>query len=326
MAALGFIEILDAKGAISERIQVDSWPLAIGRAYSNQVILGDPYVCPLHLTVAPDEQGRLIARDLQSVNGLRSGAEGARVDQLEIVSGTQFRIGRTLLRYCSVDHPLAPTALDGPSTSHALLAQPYLGAAAIALVLAALCIDGFLSSVERVKFIEVVGAPLVTIASMLVWAGSWGLASRIMVSHFHFNRHVTIACGAILGFILLGSVTEWVQFVVPSVQVGWFASLFGSGSILAALVYGHLGLASVLSRRSRLWAALMVSLAVVGMSAISDFAARSKFSTVMEYSGVLKPLDAAFLPAISIDDFFTRSEKLKTALDALAQKAKANQP
>lgn len=325
MAPLGFIEILDAKGGVTERIRIDSWPLAIGRAYTNHVILGDPYVCPLHLSISPDEQGRLIARDLASVNGLHAGASGPRVEQLEIHSGTQFRLGRTLLRYCSVDHPLAPTALDLPLRG-TRWAQPYVGAVALVIVLAVLCLDGFLSSVERVKFADVVGGPLVTVVSLLGWAGLWGLASRIMVSHFHFNQHVTIACAAVLGFILLSAGSDWCEFILPSIQVGWFAGLFGSAIILACLVYGHLGFASVLRRRSRLRAALLVSLAVLGINAISDYAARSKFSTVMEYNGTLKPLDATVVPAVSMDQFFAGSEKLKTALDSLAQKARAVQP
>jgi hypothetical protein len=46
----------------------------------------------------------------------------------------------------------------------------------------------------------------------------------------------------------------------------------------------------------------------------------------MEFSGILKPLDAAWLPAITIDEFIERSQKLKVELDTLAQKAKTARP
>ena len=51
MATLGYIEILDSKGVVVERTAVDSFPITIGRAYSNQVILSDPYVCPRSTSV-----------------------------------------------------------------------------------------------------------------------------------------------------------------------------------------------------------------------------------------------------------------------------------
>lgn len=325
MAPLGYIEILDGKGNVAERVPIESFPVRIGRAYTNEVIVSDPYVCPMHVEIAEDERGRLRASDLDSVNGLHQAGEEARVSKLELQSGSQFRIGRTWLRYCSVDHPIAPTAIDAsqriaPSTS------TYAAIAAGALVLSVLCLESFISSVERVKLVNVVGEPLVTVVTTLGWAGAWALASRIIVSRFHFSEHTTIAFGAILGFILLSTISEWLEFFFPAIPVLWVAGLFGSGLVLAALVYSHLGFASPLRRRSRILAALLISAAVVCMNAISDYAARSKFSTVMEYTGVLKPIDAALLPSISIDRFIADSQKLRSDLDSLAQKARAAQP
>ncbi len=322
MAPLGYIEILDAKGHVIERHGIEALPLNIGRAYTNQIILSDPYVCPMHLTIAPDEQGRLMARDLDSVNGLRDGGAQARVPTLELRSGTQFCIGRTLLRYCSIDHPLAPTALDR-NEKVSRLVSPYASIGVGLIVLAMFCLDSYLSSIERVKFVNIISDPLPMISIVLGWAGLWALASRIVVSSFHFPQHLTIAGAAIVANTSLRVLSEWLEFFFPAVAVLWSTALFGSGLIVAALVYGHLGFASPLRRRSRLWAALAISTAMVGMNAISDYAARGKFSTVMDYNGILKPVDASFVPAVSVEQFFETSQKLKTELDNLAHKAKA---
>ena len=325
MALVGYIEILDGKGNVIGRNAVESFPISIGRAYTNQVIVSDPHVCPMHLTIVPDEQGRLIARDLDSVNGLRDGSANARVATLEIHSGTQFRIGHTLLRYCSVDHPLAPTAVDRIEQV-SRLTSPYAAVAAGVFVLVILCVESFLSSVERVKAINIISEPLPIIATMLGWAGLWSLASRIIVSRFYFAPHLTIAAAALVATTVLGVLSEWLEFLLPAIPMLWLASLVGNGLVLAGLVYGHLGFASVLRTRSRLWAALAVSIAVVGMNTISYFAVRSKFTTVMEYTGVLKPIDAGLLPATSVDQFIAGSQKIKSELDGLALKARASQP
>ncbi|HEY2921351.1 MAG TPA: FHA domain-containing protein, partial [Candidatus Binatia bacterium] len=86
MAPLGYVEVLDAKGNVTERVPVDSFPVQVGRAYSNQVVINDPYVCPVHLAIERDEDDRLIARDLDSVNGLCSGVDSDRVPVLELHS------------------------------------------------------------------------------------------------------------------------------------------------------------------------------------------------------------------------------------------------
>ena len=322
MAALGYIEILDSKGGVVERIAVDGFPVTIGRAYSNQVILSDPFVCPLHLKIAQDEQGRVVASDLDSVNGFYPDSSNGRVTQSELQSGSQFRIGHTMLRYVSAEHPLAPTLVDR-AVKVSPLASPYAAAISAIVLVLLLCLDGYLSSVERVTVAQIISEPWVTVSMLATWAGMWALASRLVVSRFNFAQHVTIACLALLTISGLGEVAEWSEFFLPRIPMLWIAGVFGYGLVLAGLVYGHLGAASALRRRSRLWAAAAVSLVVVGTSAITDFAARSKFSTIMEYSGVVKPIDAAWVPATSVDEFFGSSEKLKSELDKLAKKAKA---
>jgi hypothetical protein len=325
MAPLGYIEILDPKGAASERIPIEAFPIRIGRAYTNQVILGDPYVCPAHVEIAPDERGRLIARDLDSINGLRAEPRDKPSATLEIQSGSQFRVGHTQLRYCGVDHPLTPTLVDRES-KRMWVNSPYIAAIFGAAVFLLLCLDAYLTTIERATVAAIVGEPLTTFAMLLIWAGLWALASRVIVSRFHFPQHVTIACGAIVGFFLLGFSAEWFEFLWPFIPVLWVAGLFGSAVVMAALVYGHLKFASTLQRRSRLWAALSVSTVIAGVSAISDYAGRSKFSNVMEFTGIVKPIDAAWLPTGTIDEFIERSRKLKQDLDGLAQKAKTVQP
>jgi len=326
VAPLGYVEILDVKGNVVERTPVESFPVNIGRAYTNHVIVTDPYVCPMHLTLTSDEQGRLLARDLNSVNGLRDGASGERVPSLEVRSGTLLRIGHTLLRYCSVDHPLEPTAVDRNDKGSRLVASPYGAAAAGALTLAVLCLESFLGSIERVTALNILSEPLAIVATMLGWAGLWALASRLMLGRFHFAPHALVVFTAFLVMSVLTIVAEWSEFFFPALPILLFAAVLSYGLVLAGLVYGHLSFASALRVRTRLWTALALSLAVVGMNGISYVAARGKFSNVMEFSGVLKPIDAALLPAISVDRFIDASQNLKRDLDRLAQKARTTQP
>jgi hypothetical protein len=206
------------------------------------------------------------------------------------------------------------------------LASPYVAVVAGAAIFLLLCLDAYLSTVDRATVAAIVTEPLTTFALLLVWSGLWALASRIIVSRFHFRQHVVVACGAIAGFFALGASSEWMEFFFPVLPIIWIAGLFGASVIVAAVVYGHLKFATLMRRPSRFWAALSVSAAMAGVSAISDFASKSKFSNVMEFTGILKPIDAALLPTVTIDQFIERSEKIKTDLEALAQKARATQP
>jgi hypothetical protein len=325
MAPLGYIEILDSKGKVTERFRVDGLPVTVGRAYTNQIILDDPLVSPEHLIIDKDEAGRLIARDLDSVNGLYDGTRGHRVTSLLLASETQFRIGHRALRYSAIDQPVAATVLDRAAVS-SQFALSCAGLAGGILVFSFLVLDVFLGSSERMTVAKTISDPLATLSYILVWAGLWALVSRVVLSRFNFAQHFILACAAILGSFAVNASAEWVEFLFPSTQALWFAAIAGSGLLLLVLVYGHLGFASAMGRRSRLSAALLVSAATIGLSLVTYYASRSEFSSAMDYSGVIKPLDAGFVPAISVEQFMRRSDKLKAELAVLTQKARSGQP
>lgn len=323
MAPLGFIEILDSKGGVAERIPVTAFPVRIGRAYANDVILDDPYVCPAHLAIAPDAEGRLIARDLNSLNGLRRDASGARIAALELRSGSSFRIGHTQLRYCSVDHTPPATRPDRAASERRTGYAAAISAASIFLLL---CAEAYLGSVERITAAALFAEPLATIATVLVWAGLWALGSRVLVGQLHFARHLMIACSAVAAFFVLNFAAEWLEFLIPAVPAMWAAGIFAAAIIVAALIYAHLEFASAMQHSSRAWAALSISAALAGVSLVSEFASRSKFSNVMEFTSVVKPLDAALLPAIGVEEFIAGTATLKHDLQTLAAKARVGQP
>jgi hypothetical protein len=324
MAPLGYIEVLDPKGRVTERHAVGSFPITIGRAYTNHIILDDPFVGAEHVTITRSEEGALIADDLGSVNGLRDGAHGSRVARLSLQSGTVFRVGHTLLRYSAVDQPVQ-AALEDRASILAPFAAPYAALAIGFGVLAFLALSAFLESYERVTAVQILSEPLVTLSFIVVWAGFWSLASRIVLSRFYFAQHFTLACAAIFGSLALNTAASWIEFFFPPTEAFWFSSIFGSGLLLVALIYGHLGFASTVRSRYRLAAALSVSVVVVGLGVLVEYAGRGKFSTEMEYSGIVKPVDANWLPANSIDQFMRGTKELKKDLDILADKARAGQ-
>lgn len=325
MAPLGYIEVLDAKGRVSERFAVAAWPVTIGRAYTNLIILDDPFVSPEHLSIAQDESGRIYASDLSSVNGLRDAPGGKRVTSLPLASGALFQIGRTVLRYCEIAEPVAATAMDLARGGQRLPSW-LTGLVSLLVMLLALMLDSYFDSYERLNFARSLSESLVVMSVLFTWAGLWSLVSRVVVSRFHYAEHFALACGAMLVSFACNIIAEWLEFLLPSVPALWAASVFGSGAILAGLVYAHLGWASPMLRYSRLWAGLGVSVAVIGAGVIADYAGRDTFTTAMEYSAVIKAIDSRWLPAVSIDKFIADSEKIKKELDALAQKAKPALP
>ena len=195
MATLGYLEVLDHKGRVSQRFPVQSLPLTLGRAYTNQVILDDPFVCPEHLTIDYDENGRLRARDVGTVNGLREIAGGRPLPSLILASGSEFQIGHTRLRYCETSHSVVPAEVDRPGMMR-WLTSPAVGVASGFVLLGVLLVSSFFGSYERLNIARSLSEALMTFSMVLVWAGVWALVSRIVLNRFHYGQHFVLACAA----------------------------------------------------------------------------------------------------------------------------------
>ena len=103
-----WIEVLSRHRSVLSRHRFDGQSIAIGRAYSNDVVLDDPHVAASHVRIERGEDGNLTAFDLGSANGMFAAHGGARVNRLALDDDSVFRIGHSLLRVRMAGHAVAP--------------------------------------------------------------------------------------------------------------------------------------------------------------------------------------------------------------------------
>ena len=51
MGPLGLLEALDRDGMVRQAWRIERWPVTIGRALDNDVVLTEPHVAPHHATI-----------------------------------------------------------------------------------------------------------------------------------------------------------------------------------------------------------------------------------------------------------------------------------
>src|SRR5213079_2538659 len=91
-----FVELFDRRGRLLARHRIERWPVTIGRAYSNDIIVDDPYVCPNHLRLVRNGDEGIVAEDLGSVNGVRSEPNGTPDARVALGTDGLLRIGNTV--------------------------------------------------------------------------------------------------------------------------------------------------------------------------------------------------------------------------------------
>lgn len=317
MGRIVFVEVLDRRGRVLERTKLDAFPATIGRAYSNDVILGDRYASPTHLVVREVDDGRLLLEDTGSVNGV-FGQDGERVESMTLESEARLRLGETVIRLVTPDHLVAPADVL-PRAGRGFLSLLKNPLVAVAIPWAALGVftaDIYLDTYYDVSGSTVLGPALLGMVGLSLWAGVWAFANRVLAHRFDFSRHLAVACLVSMGSVLLWPLSDYADFFFSSATLAAGIAYVTQASLIGLLLYSHLSIIPTSTRSRRRGWALGVTVVAVGITAFFGFAEQEDFSSNVDIRVPLKSLGADWAPAVTTEDFLARSRRTKVWVDA----------
>lgn len=193
-ARLAQVELLDADGRVQQAWDVTAWPVTLGRALDNPIVLHDPHVAAHHARLDVDADGRVTLEALASRNG-------ARIDQgagpLALAAGA-----RAVLAPLATWH-LGASRLRVRRASDALPAELPLSVAdapparwmTLALLAAMLAWAGgtlWLESNADGTWEDYLPGLLALLGALALWSALWGVATKIFTRHFVLLPHLGI--------------------------------------------------------------------------------------------------------------------------------------
>ena len=277
MSSLAVVEIIDAHERVIARERITLTPekrtFTIGRGMQADVIVSDVHLAALHASIEITPEGKILATDLGTVNGLTHGgkhyaqnavhgAANGIAQALEITDGW-LTLGRTKLRVRTAHEVLPPEKPD-----HTRSAPPLRDPAWIAGI-------GALAGGLQLAYSAWLGAPrdlATTIATTLIsgalaagaWVAVWALLSRVMQGDWRWLRHAAIFLGVAAVYVAIDSVLELVWFIAALPQWSTRAAWMGAFALGVAL-YLHLIHSSSLSTRRAAIIACVVPLFTGGL-------------------------------------------------------------
>lgn len=256
---LALIEWLDRDGHVLRAADVWHWPLSIGRALDNGVVLDDPHVAAHHLVIErtqaepevvdvalaepvhdsahrsdPDiDRTALRLRVMQALNPVHFDGQLVNSGQQRAVphdvppAGLVLQLGQTRLRLRLRAEVLAPeqalTLSLAPTGSRMALC-----AAALAALLALSNWIGLDPGADLTAWLPLLlGLPTL----IAVWCGAWAMVSKLFQGRFDFMGHAGIALPWFL-------VIELVDLLLPQLAaaLGWPLLWRLTGPITALLM------------------------------------------------------------------------------------------
>ena len=272
LPATALLEAIDRDGLVRQAWRIERWPVTIGRALDNDVVLTEAHVAAHHATLDvvaaegdPAAPATIVVSAGETMNGLAVGrqrvAGGASLALADTGRDLDLHIGRTALRLRLPGHALSPEQPLALMLSRELgwLPTAGLALAAICVVLFSTYLDTDPDGLARAIGTSVLGT--LTVAAL--WCGFWALLSKIFARQSSFGWHVRVFVIASLVGVVLGALPPLLAFAFswPWVTDFTFVAIYAA---IATTIYFHL--LAVEPGRQRLMRAVALTGFAVGVA------------------------------------------------------------
>ena len=231
-------EVADAGGHGVRLVDVLAWPLTVGRALDNHIVLPDPHVAAHHATLDLDADGRVRVSVGDSRNGVRidHGRTHAVLrahEQAVLPAPARLQLGHSQLMLrlptdpLAAELPLQPGPANGPRWL-----MPALAVAALVWLLGA----RWIGSDADTRWSDYLVLLLAAGAALFAWVLVWGLASKLFTGRLTLRPHLRLA-------LLFGLATQALDLLLTAAAFGLDWPLLSHLRPAAALVVGSVWLA-----------------------------------------------------------------------------------
>lgn len=302
------VEELNRLGHVTHRHRYHSLPIKVGRAYHNDLILSDAYVCPEHLVIDEADNGWQI-EDKSNQNGVKFKRHSEHSHSNQLHSGDDIIIGRTRLRLFSPWHtvPEAHTLSVDNTLSH-FISRPIIATTLIITAVFLLILNAQLASTQSLTMIKLVAANLPAFFVVLFWGGLWTFVGRTIIHRASFLPHFIAAVLLLIASLLVATLSSYIAYTLNDRTIATLFEFVFMGIAVVMLVYINLSNSTHITRSARLIISHSIAWSLLLFGLFMQYAAQPEFNPTPEYNAELKPPFAQLVPSKSPDAFLTNSE------------------
>jgi len=289
------IEIINRAGHVQRCHVFDKQCITIGRAYTNDVIIADPYIDPAHASIScidDSEQGLYFTcDDLSSTNGISDSKGLKQAATSYYQAGEVINLGKTLIRINSTATAV-PAAVRLSAWEQV---SDNLARARAVILVSLLCvllttIDTYLSSFNVQNKTAEYAIVVYLLLSIVVYAGVFAFLGKALRQDSRFWLYYTLV-GLSIAFIALYDLFTGLIFFNLNLGIShWFDSL-AYALVIALLIYFSIQSASSFKVFTRIAIAsiipgLIIINLTVNMSKNNDFNWRPQYDVSAYFQSV----------------------------------------
>jgi len=300
------IQVGARQGRLAEIVECKGDAITLGRSFTNDVVLSDPYVAPEQIRIER-ENGSWMIKILDDTNPVLLNGSPVEDDSAVVVSGDRLTVGRTRLSIFSKDHKFESTR---KLLFSSWLYQNKFGALlpVLAVILASFlsAFHDYLDISESIEYRQFISEALVFVFFISLWAALWALVGRLLRHQLHFFANLLFTAIMVSFYIVLTPVGEYVEYLSDNLALSAAYNAVIFLVFLTVLLKFNLSISSHLKNSGVV--AFLTSLTLLLFSyGVSEFK-EDKFSAYAEYANKLKPPFAKIRSDQSVEEFLAGLE------------------
>lgn len=298
------IEVLGSGGNVQRIVPITEFPFRIGRGYNNHLILTDDTVSADHLLIDQGETGPTV-QNLSTENGTRYDKELLSGEPVVIQPGTELKLGRTPIRLVGATTQVAPAR---PLVKRSRLTRLCSDLrVALALLFTYLAVNIYYALQTQSLFLdsnEVIVGQLLQLAFPLALATVTGFISRLLLRHWHFPLHLSIASIFFLVQLFLNEIGDFTSYLFTSADVAGYLGMIFSVVLFSILLAWQLrGLSHLTLKRSS-WIAAGIICPLYLVFLLQEIVMTPDFISQPQMHNILRPSDTRLQPTFdSIEEY-----------------------
>ncbi|MBY6190305.1 FHA domain-containing protein [Microbulbifer agarilyticus] len=312
------IETIDRAHRVCNRFRMEGDRATLGRCYSNEVMLEDPHVDPVHAEVLKDDDGCYVLHDLKSLNGMRlmrnfrdKSVKPMDVDAYQIQCGDEVQLGKSRVRFIDSAMSVSPAIpLHSAENVFDRLATPLVAILLCLLVAGISLWLAFLGSTSEFPWTRVVEVLTDVIFGLLIYAAAWAFIGKVVKHESHFLAHFSIAATAALVYAAwqwFGSLLNFNYSIHHAIPL---LNILALAVILPVMLWCAAYLALNIAPHWRLVASIVLPWCFLGFLAAVEIGRMDEFSGSPEVSKELKSKTLLWRKPVPMDEFLAATPAL----------------
>jgi hypothetical protein len=292
--------------------------LSLGRAFTNDIIITDPYVGESQLRVGLSSDSEYdwhieITDQTNPVflNGKDVGSAG-----VDLRSGDQLTTGRTSIAFYTEDHAVPATReFSFTNWLHNHKFRPYIAILMLLVLFGSTMLAAYLETSTVPDWSEISAVANGYLLLAFFWASGWALAGRLLKGDYYFSSHLFFTSICLLLLLVLDSLGSYIDYIFSSLLAGEIVDWIVIVLIGGLLIGFNLSLVTHSSRT--FMKGVLVSTCLVGIIASMVYMSEEDYSSTPSHSVTIKP---SFIPrasSVSIDQFIDDYDEMFDKLSTL---------